>query len=93
MTEGKTLEVKESPIQFGGRARVNSDVLDGLDINEGDQVVLSSKNADVLVSLYADNLLDKGVIKLRGKDRKKLKTENGDEVQLRKHKKLLNKLL
>lgn len=93
MAEGKTLDVKESPIQFGGRARVNSNVLDDLDINEGDQVVLSSKSADVLVSIYSDNLLEEGIIKLRGKDRKKLAIQEGDEIEVRKHKSLLNKLL
>lgn len=93
MTQEMTLEVKESPVQFGGRAKVNSDIFEGLDIQEGDQVVVSSKNSDILVSLYSDNLIEKNFIKLRKNDMDKLTIREGDEVQVREHKSLLNTLL
>ncbi|MFP4001590.1 MAG: hypothetical protein ACLFSM_02795 [Thermoplasmata archaeon] len=89
----KTLTVEESPIKAGGRARISNEVLEDLKIDSGQQVVISSRRKDILVKIYGDNLVDKGKIRLRSLDYKKLDVVEGDEVKVKDHKKLLTKLL
>ncbi|MGM0509861.1 MAG: hypothetical protein ACQESD_01870 [Thermoplasmatota archaeon] len=86
-----TLQTVGSPVQFGGRARVNKDILEQLEVDEGDLVVVSSDNKDILVSLFSDELMDEDKIKLRKDDLRKLKTSEEKNVTLRKHQSFLNK--
>jgi len=87
------LEVESSPVEAGGRVRVNKDILEDLEVKEGELLVVSSKNKDILVSVYSDEMIDERKINIRVKDRDKLQVEEGDEVTIRKHTSLLNKLL
>ncbi len=93
MTEAEYLVVEKSPIEAGGRARVNSAVIDRLDITSGDLVVVSSDKKDILVKLFGDDLVEEDKIRVRGHDVEKLGIEEDDEVSVKKHKKLLKKLL
>ncbi|MBS3816100.1 MAG: hypothetical protein KGY76_00875 [Candidatus Thermoplasmatota archaeon] len=93
MKEEITLKVKKSPVESGGRVRVNNSIIEDLDMEDGDLIVVSSKNKDVLVSAYSDEMIEEDNISIRVKDRKKLGVEEEDEVEVRKHEKLLNKLL
>jgi len=93
MTEIDTLFVEESPIRSGGRVRVNIEVLKRLEVKTGDLVVISSDKRDILVKIYGDDLIDEDKIKIRVSDVKKLGVEEDEEVSVRKHQKLLTKLL
>ena len=93
MTEKMTLVVEKSSIRSGGRARINEEELKELDIENGDQAVISSEHKDILLKVYGDSLVEKDKIILRSKDLEKLKVGEYDEVTVRKHRKLLNKLL
>jgi len=86
-----SLQTVESPVQFGGRARVNKAILEQLEVDEGDLVVVSSDNKDILVSLFSDELMDDDKIKLRKDDLRKLKTSEEKNVTLRKHQSFLDK--
>ncbi len=93
MTERLILDVENSPVESGGRVRVNRDIFEGFEFSEGEMVVVSSKTKDILVSIYCDEMMENGKISIRLKDRKKLDVDEGDEVEVRKHQKLLQKLL
>jgi len=93
MTEAERLVVEKSPIESGGRARVNNEVLDELEITSGDLVVISSDKKDILVNLFGDDLVDEGKIILRVLDVEKLAVSEEDEVSVKKHTKFLKKLL
>lgn len=93
MTQDDILVVETSPVRSTGRARVNSEVLDKLDISSGELAVVSTDKKDILLSLFGDNLIEEGKIKLRILDAEKLGTEEGEEIKIRKHQKLLKKLL
>ncbi len=93
MTEDDVLIVEVSPVRSTGRARVNSKVLKKLDISNGELVVVSTEKNDILVSIFGDELVEESNIKLRILDVEKLRTEEGKEVKIRKHQKLLKKLL
>ena len=93
MTEIDTLFVEESPIRSGGRVRVNIEVLKRLEVKTGDLVVISSDKRDILVKIYGDDLIDEDKIKIRVSDVKKLGVEESEEVTVRKHQKLLTRLL
>ena len=87
------MTVQRSPVKFGGRARTSKDILNELDITEGDLILIRSEKKDVLVSLYYDDIMENGKIKLREEDLKKLGVDEGDLVTIKKHHSLLNKLL
>ncbi|MEF8874453.1 MAG: hypothetical protein V5A88_07275 [Candidatus Thermoplasmatota archaeon] len=93
MTERLILRVEESSIKSGGRVRVNEEAIENLDIYDGELIVVSSEKKDILVSMYTDDMIEEGRISIREDDRKKLDVEGRDEVEIRKHEKLLNKLL
>ncbi|MBS3782072.1 MAG: hypothetical protein KGY66_06525 [Candidatus Thermoplasmatota archaeon] len=93
MTEAKMLEVEKSPIESGGRARVNKTLLEKLSFTSGDLVVVSSDKKDILVTIFGDDLIEEDKIKLRVLDVEKLGVEEGEEISIREHKKLLTKLI
>ncbi|MFW5945546.1 MAG: hypothetical protein ACOCSJ_01710 [Candidatus Natronoplasma sp.] len=93
MTEAERLVVEKSPVEAGGRARVNSAILDELEITRGDLTVVSSDKKDILVTVFGDDLVDEGRIRLRVNDMDKLGVEEDEEVSVKKHKKFLTKLL
>ncbi len=86
-----TLQAVESPIQFGGRARVNKSVLEQMEVDEGDLVVVSSDNKDILVTIFSDDMIDEDKIKLRKDDLNKLKISEEKDVKLQKHQSFLDK--
>lgn len=89
----ETLLVEKSPINAGGRARINQEIFEKLEVETGDNMVVSSDNKDVLVKIYGDDIVEKDKIILRSRDVKKLDVEEKEEVKIRKHKKLLTRLL
>ncbi len=93
MSNNLTLKVEESPVKSGGRSRVSQDTLKKMSLAEGELVVLSSNNKDILVTLYCDNLIGNGKIKIRHQDLKKLGVKDGDEVTIKQHQSLLTNLL
>ncbi len=93
MTKVETLFVEESPIRSGGRVRVNAEVLKRLEVETEDLIVVSSDKKDILVKIYGDDLIDEDKIRIRISDREKLGVEEDEEVSVRKHQKLLTKLL
>ncbi|UCH88695.1 MAG: hypothetical protein JSV49_10655 [Thermoplasmata archaeon] len=77
------LEVEESPISAkGGVARVNEDTLSLLNMEEGKSAVVKSKTKSVMLTIYADSLIEKNKIKIRKPDLKKLAVSKGDEVSI-----------
>ncbi len=93
MTESRSLKVEKSPVKSGGRARVNTESIEDLEVDDGELIVVSSDRKDILVSVYGDDLINLGKIKLRKLDVEKLGVGEGQTVNIKKHKKLLNKLL
>lgn len=93
MSNHLTLKVEESPVKSGGRSRVSRQTLQELNLGEGELVVLSSNKKDILVTLYCDNLIRNGQIKIRQQDLRKLGVKEGDEVKLKQHQSLLTNLL
>ncbi len=93
MTKEKVLTVDRSPVKVGGRARVNPNTIEELNLDEGELAIVSSKTKDILVSAFSDNFVDDGGIMLREQDINKLNISKGDKVNLRKHESILTKLL
>jgi len=93
MTEAERLVVEKSPIESGGRARVNNEFLEALEISSGDLVVVSSDKKDILINIFGDDLVEEGKIRLRALDVEKLGVTEEDKVSVKKHQKLLTKLL
>lgn len=91
MQKKVTLQTEESPIAFGGRARINKSVLEQLNVEEGNLVVVSSEDKDILVSIYSDEMIDEGKIKLRKNDLKKLKVDEDKYVEIKEHQSYLQK--
>lgn len=89
----ETLLVEKSPIKAGGRARINQEIFEKLEVETGDNVVVSSDDKDILVRIYGDDIVEKDKIILRSRDVEKLGVEEKEEVTIRKHKKLLTRLL
>ncbi len=89
MPDNQTLIAEESPVKFGGRARINRKHLLDIGINDGSQVVLSSKTKDILVDIFSDELVEEGKIIIRGEDMKKLGINESGSVQIQAHSKLL----
>jgi formylmethanofuran dehydrogenase subunit D len=78
-----TLEIEESPITGkSGVARINEETLKILHLEEGKSAVVESKSKSVLLTIYADSMIDKNKIKIRKADLKKLKVGKGDDVSL-----------
>ena len=77
------LEVKESYIEGeDGVARINDEVLEKLNAEEGHSVVVESEEDSILVTIYGDNLIESNLISLRPGDRKKLEVSQGDKVKI-----------
>ncbi len=93
MVSDLTLKVEESPVKSGGRSRVSPDTLKRMNLGEGELVVLSSNKKDILVTLYCDNLIGNGRIKIRKQDTRKLGVKEGDEIKIKQHQNLLKSLL
>ena len=93
MSSDLTLKVEESPVKSGGRSRVSRETLKNMNLTEGELVVLRSNKKDVLVTLYGDNLIDDGKIKIRKQDTRKLGVKEGDEIKIKQHQNLLKSLL
>lgn len=93
MTDVESLIVEASPVKSGGRARVNTETVQNMDVEDGELIVLSSDRKDILVSISGDSLINEGKIKLRRLDLEKLGVSEGQTVNIKRHKKLLNKLL
>ncbi len=93
MTEAEKLVVEKSPVEAGGRARVNNAILDGLEITSGDLAVVSSDKKDILVTVFGDDLVEEGKIRLRMNDVDKLGVVEDEEVSVKRHTKFLTKLL
>ncbi len=89
MSGSLNLNVEESPVTMGGRARINKNNLAKLGIKEGSLVVLSSEEKDILVNIYSDQLVDEGSVVIRKEDMKKLITAEGCSVKVRPHSKVL----
>jgi formylmethanofuran dehydrogenase subunit D len=81
------LEVKESPIEGkDGVARISDDILTKLQAEEGHSVVVASESKELLITIYADQMIETNKISLRPGDRKKLGVAGGDKVFLSPHK-------
>jgi formylmethanofuran dehydrogenase subunit D len=81
------LEVKESPIEGkDGVARISDDVLAKIGAEEGHSIVVASESKELLITIYADQMIEPNKISLRPGDRKKLSVAGGDKVFLTPHK-------
>jgi formylmethanofuran dehydrogenase subunit D len=78
------LEVKESHINGeDGVARISDSVLVKLGAEEGHSIEVASEEDEILVTIYADKLIEDNLISLRPGDRKKLGVSQGDTVTLK----------
>jgi formylmethanofuran dehydrogenase subunit D len=81
------LVVKESPIEAkDGVARINEAVLKQLGVEEGHSVVTTAGEKSLLLTVFADNLIEKNMISIRPGDLERLGIGTGDKVQLEPHK-------
>jgi formylmethanofuran dehydrogenase subunit D len=81
------LIVKESPIEAeDGVARINDAVLKKLGAEEGHSIQTSTDEKTVLLTVYADKLIDQDKISIRPDDREKLGVMEGDKVTISPHK-------
>ena len=90
--EGKKveLEVRVRSVPSNGRARVNKSLLEELDIeNEATLEIIpvegAFQNRKANVIVYADNMVEDGVIRLGGTDCESLGVSDGDDVYARVH--------
>ena len=74
------LKVAKSVIKVDGTCRVHDSVLPDLGMEEKDQLTIHFEDEAVLCTLYADDLVPKGTIKLRGEDMKRLGVSEGHKV-------------
>jgi len=93
------LDVKIRAVPSKGRARVNTSTLKELDIDEEKVVEIVPAEAGFLekrvyAKLYADNLVEDGIIRISKLDCEKLGVSEGESVYVRpwKKKDLLEKL-
>ncbi len=89
MLDNLTLQAKESPVKFRGRARINQKNLDDIGISEGSLAVLSSNEKDILINIFSDELVDEKNIIIRGEDMRKLGISEGGSVKIRVHSRIL----
>lgn len=81
------LVVKESSIEGeDGVARISDDVLGKLEAEEGHSVIVKSEKKELLLTIYADKMMETNKISLRSGDRKRLSVDGGDKVILSPHK-------
>ena len=76
------LVVRKSAISGGGIARVHISVLEDMGIEPGENIVVRSGNRAIIVKVFGDNLVEKGDIRLRAKDMKRLGVKKGDRVEI-----------
>ena len=83
------LEVEESPIEAeDGIVRIHEAVLQQLGAEEGHSIVTSTDEKSLLLTVYADKMIDKNLISIRPSDREKLAVSAGDKVTVSPHKTL-----
>jgi formylmethanofuran dehydrogenase subunit D len=83
------LEVEESPIEAeDGVVRIHEAVLQQLGAEEGHSIVTRTDEKSLLLTVYADKMIDKNLISIRPSDREKLAVSRGDKVTVSPHKTL-----
>lgn len=74
------LKVAKSVIKVDGTCRVHDVVLPSLELDEKDQMAILHEDELILCTVFADDLVTKGSIKLRGEDMKRLGVNEGTKV-------------
>lgn len=79
------LKVQKRAISGKGRARIHTALLTELDIEEGADIdVTADSGKRVIVSAFADDLVEQGVIRISADDLKTLGAGDGDTVTVKK---------
>jgi hypothetical protein len=84
--ESIELRIQQRAFPSKGRARLHESLLGKLDIKEGDEVELYLKGSEkpVVVTVFADALVDEGYIRLSTEDIAKMGTSAGTMVTVKK---------
>ena len=86
------LIVKRSPISGSGIARVNSEVVETDQFEEGGPVYISFQGRKRVLRLVADGMMEKGMISIRDKDMSKLGVKSGEKILLQPYTKVGHRL-
>jgi formylmethanofuran dehydrogenase subunit D len=80
------LRIQQRAFPSKGRARIHESLLGKLDLKEGDEVELSTEKTGkpVVVTVFADLLVEEGYIRLSTEDIAKLGTAPGTMVKVKK---------
>ena len=84
--ESIELRIQQRAFPSKGRARLHESLLGKLDLKEGDEVELSVEKTvkPVIVTVFADSLVEEGYIRLSTEDIAKLGTAPGTMVTVKK---------
>jgi hypothetical protein len=74
------LKVHKSPIRMAGSCRIHESVIEGIGCERKQQIAVSAGGRTILCTLFADDLVPMGAIKLRSTDMKNLGVEDGTTV-------------
>jgi len=86
--EGIELLVEVSSVQgLGGVARISTKSIEQLGAEEGESISVTANNKSHLLTVYADDMIDPGIIKIRHGDMKDFKITAGDKVTVHAHEK------
>lgn len=76
------LKVQKSPIKMAGSCRIHESTLEGIGCERKQQIAVSAGGRTILCTLFADDLVPNGAIKLRSADMKNLGVEDGAMVSV-----------
>ncbi|MBP1929630.1 bifunctional DNA-binding transcriptional regulator/antitoxin component of YhaV-PrlF toxin-antitoxin module [Methanolinea mesophila] len=84
--ESIELKIQQRAFPSKGRARLHESLLGKLDLKEGDEVELTTGKTEkpVIVTVFADSLVEEGAIRLSTEDIAKLGTAPGTMVNVKK---------
>lgn len=74
------LKVQKSPVKMAGSCRIHESVLEGIGCERKEQIAVSAGGKTILCTLFADDLVPNGAIKLRSADMKNLGVDDGAMV-------------
>ncbi|MEF8873338.1 MAG: hypothetical protein V5A88_01560 [Candidatus Thermoplasmatota archaeon] len=86
------LEVKKSTIDKKGRTRMSKKAFESLELQPGDEIVVSSKEKSITLAAFTDDLVEEGTIHLRKGDIERLGVEEKNKVLVSLHNPITEKV-
>ncbi|MBS3817416.1 MAG: hypothetical protein KGY76_07635 [Candidatus Thermoplasmatota archaeon] len=86
------LEVKKSKIKREGKTRICKDAFENLNLEPGDEIVVSKGEESVVLSAFTDELVEEKTIHMRKKDLTRLEVDPADTVSVEPYHSISEKL-